>query len=387
MSHTVVYYTDATDLGGAEQVLFTLLKGLDKNVWNPILVYHPSPGISQFITRLEKQKIKTMSTPEIRSYRDIDHIMLLSSKLRAISPAIFHANLNWPLSCSYGIIAAYLARAKIIIATQHLYSEVKWRRGRIEQRMISYLVDSYIAVSYDVARQLREIITSENKVEVVHNGIILENYSNRLRNTPGNDVYGPIRQNRENYPIVLTVARLDKQKGHTYLLKAAAEIPETLFVFVGDGPERANLENEAQDLRIDDRVIFLGMRYDIPELLYGCDLFVLPSLYEGLPLSIMEAMAAEKPVIAPDIGGVNELIINGETGLLVPPANPSALASSIRFVISSPDSACKMTGAGKIRIAQEFSAGKMLAKITDIYHSQISNRGDIHKRTSTEYSA
>jgi len=371
MPRTIVYYIDSKSFGGAEQVLFTILKKLDRNTWHPVLAYHRSPGISSFIENAEAIGVHTITVPEIRSYYDFNNIFQFGKVLRSIRPAIFHANLNWPLSCSYGIFAAYFARVKIIIATQHLYSEIGWRRGRIEQKLISYPVNKYIAVSYDVARQLREIIVPENKIEVVHNGIILEDYNSRAYNVSGDDVYSSIRKNGETYPIVITVARLDKQKGHTYLLKAAADVPGTIFVFVGDGPEKANLENQARELSLADRVIFLGKRYDIPELLNGCDIFVLPSLYEGLPLSIMEAMAAGKPVVASDIGGVNELIRDGETGYLVPAGDTQALARSINTLVSDPALAGKIALAGKTLVEKEFSADSMVAGVTDIYTRQL----------------
>jgi len=372
MSKTVTYYIDSKYFGGAEQVLYTLVKGLDRDVWNPVLVYHPYPGISPFIRGIENENVKTIPTPEIRSYRDIGSINKLSSALRDIRPAIFHANLNWPLSCNYGLIAAFLARVNIILATQHLFPGITWWRERLEQKLVSFIVDTYIAVSNDVARQMREIITPGDKVEVVHNGIIIENYEGGGNGINTSEAFDSIKRGRDTSPVVLTVARLDKQKGHTYLLKAAADVPGALFVFAGDGPERADLEKEAEELRLSDRVIFLGQRNDVRELLLGCDLFVLPSLFEGLPLSIMEAMAAGKPVIASDIGGVNELIRDGETGYLVPPGDTHALARRINTLISDPALARKMALAGKTLVEKEFSADSMVAGVTGIYKRYLS---------------
>lgn len=372
MSKTITYYIDSKYFGGAEQVLYTLVKGLDRDVWNPILVYHPSPGISPFIREVENESVKTISTPEIRSYRDIGSIIKLSSTLGDIRPAIFHANLNWPLSCNYGLISAFLARVNIILATQHLFPGLTWWRERLEQKLVSYIVDTYIAVSNDVAGQMREIISPDDKVEVVHNGIIIENYKSRDNSSDARKVFDSIKRGRETSPVVLTVARLDKQKGHTYLLKAAADVPGALFVFAGDGPERAGLESEARQLDLRDRVIFLGQRNDVSELLQGCDLFVLPSLFEGLPLSVMEAMAAGKPVIASDIGGVNELIRDGETGYLVPPGDTHALARSINMLISDPALSRKMALAGKTFVEKEFSADSMVTGVTDIYKRYLS---------------
>jgi glycosyltransferase involved in cell wall biosynthesis len=219
---------------------------------------------------------------------------------------------------------------------------------------------------------MREVIAPVDKIEVVHNGIIIENYASRDNGTSTGETFASIKRSRENSPVVLTVARLDKQKGHTYLLKAAADVPGALFIFAGDGPEKTNLENQARELGLADRVVFLGKRNDIPELLNGCDIFVLPSLYEGLPLSIMEAMAAGKPVVASDIGGVNELVRDGETGYLVPPGDTQALAHGINTLVSDPALARKMALAGKTLAEKEFSADSMVAGVTNIYKEQLS---------------
>jgi len=370
MPHTVVYYIDSNNFGGAEQVLYTILKELDKNEWYPILAYHPSAGIMPFIKQIEEINVDTLSTPEIRSYKDISGIMSFTSKLRSIRPSIFHANINWPLSCSYGIIAAYLARIRAIVATQHLYEEMYSRRDRIMQRFISYLVDCYIAISSDLAKHLKQAISSEKNVKVVQNGIDLEYYSGGSNNHSNRGVFAPFNNN--SLPVILTVARLAKQKGHTYLLKAAARIPGALFVFVGDGPERLNLENEARELNLTDRVIFLGERKDIPSLLSNCDLFVQPSLFEGgLALSIMEAMAVSKPVIATDVEGVTTNVTDSENIMLVPPADSEALVQAITALLSDTNLANSIAAAGRSLVYKEFSSGRMVLEITEIYKSLI----------------
>lgn len=366
----IAYYIDSDYFGGAEKVLYTLFKGLDRDKWHPILIYHPCTGVDPFIKTVEELQIQTVPTPLIKSSNDLYGMYLLISKLRSIRTTIFHANVNWPLSCKYGLVAAFLARVGVILATQHLFPGLGWRRGRLEQRLISRLVDTYIAVSDDVARQMREIITPASKVEVVHNGIIIKDYDG-YDNSATPQAYATIKRGREDSPIVLTVARLDEQKGHTYLLKAATEVPGALLVFAGDGPERASLENEARELCLSDRVIFLGQRNDVRELLQGCDMFVLPSLYEGLPLSIMEAMASGKPVIASNIGGVKELIRDGETGCLVTPGDPHALARAINTLVSKPALSRKLAMAGKGLVEKEFSAESMVAAVTGIYNRRL----------------
>jgi len=126
-------------------------------------------------------------------------------------------------------------------------------------------------------------------------------------------------------------------------------------------------------LNVDERVFFLGHRDDVPSLINGCDMFILPSLFEGLPLTIIEAMAAGKPVIASDLIGIEEEVINSKTGLLVPKENSEALAEAIKYLISNPDYAQKLGNAGRIRAQQEFSADIMVKRISELDEKLIMN--------------
>jgi glycosyltransferase involved in cell wall biosynthesis len=167
--------------------------------------------------------------------------------------------------------------------------------------------------------------------------------------------------------IVFTAARLHAQKGHRFLLQAATLVPDAMFVLAGDGPDRDELEMQAQRLGLGDRVLFLGYRQDIADLLATCDVFVLPSLYEGLPLSILEAMAAGRPVICSAIGGSNEAVSNGDTGLLVQPGNPTELARAINMMLSNPDLGQRFAAAAKARVMKDFSATRMAESNMHIY--------------------
>jgi len=201
------------------------------------------------------------------------------------------------------------------------------------------------------------------KVRVVNNSVLLASFNGLPINA---DLQARLR-GKTDWPIVLTVARLDKQKGHSYLLEAAALVPEAMFVLVGEGPERSALEAQASILGLSNRVVFLGYRDDVSDLLASCDVFVLPSLFEGLPLSVLEAMAAGKPVVATDIGGTNEAVKHGETGLLVPSADPESLARAIRTVLFDPVLSQRLGSAGRARVHQEFSAETMVQRIAEIY--------------------
>ena len=143
---------------------------------------------------------------------------------------------------------------------------------------------------------------------------------------------------------------------------------------------RASLEAQARSLGVERRVRFLGHRDDISDLLADCDVFVLPSLYEGLPLSILEAMSAGKPVIATQIGGTDEAVIAGETGLLIPPADPAALAAAILTLLEDQPLAKRLASDGLARVEQEFSAIKMVQQVIDVYDELLEKHEGINGR-------
>lgn len=366
MKRRVVHYIESRNFGGAEQIVFNLLSGLDRNRWESILIYHSYPGIAPFIEKVNELDIEIIPLPPIERWTNISQMLKLIRKLRALNATVFHAHLPWYLSCSYGLLCAYLAGVPATVATQQLYIEINPSRLYILQKLISMIVDRYIAVSGGVAEKLGRLIFSHDKIRVVKNGISIENFpctkSNTLRE---------LLKDNKDMPIVLTVARLDKQKGHEYLIEAASMVPEAVFALVGDGPERGKLETYVKEMNLEKRLVFLGYREDIQEILSGCDLFVLPSLYEGLPLAILEAMAAGKPVIASDINGTDEIINDGKTGILVPPADPNAIAEAIRRVLSDPSLARNLAASGKERAYSEFSSKKMVEGVTRVYEDII----------------
>jgi len=376
MKYRVVHYIESDGFGGAEQMMLNLIQAIDKNNWEPILVYHPHPGILTFINRVEALKITTISVPLITGLGDLSSMKALIEKLRELHPEVFHAHLVSNLRCSFGIICANLADVKAIVATQHSYQDLqthglhkKYKR-LIYQKLISMFVDRYIAVSFKQAEHLKKAVMCQNKVKVVQNCVNVKDYSV----TSDRSLLKSIVNNLEVKPVILTVARLDKLKGHKYLIDAASMVPEAIFLLAGDGPERANFENQARELNITERIVFLGQRDDIPELLDVCDLFVLPSLLEGLPLSILEAMAASRPVLASDIEGIDEILINGQNGFLVPPANARALAKQINLVLSDKQLLERISASGRECVTKKFSIEKMVAGVTEIYEDILTQK-------------
>jgi glycosyltransferase involved in cell wall biosynthesis len=211
-------------------------------------------------------------------------------------------------------------------------------------------------------RYARELHVPERKLAVVHNGISLQPATPAAAAA----LRAELVRGRPDY-LVLTPARLHEQKGHAYLLAAAAQVPDATFVLAGDGPLRSDLETRARELGVADRCIFLGHRSDVPALLAAADLFLLPSLFEGLPVSVVEAMVAGRPVIATAIGGTDEAIIHEVTGLLVPTRDPAALASAIGRLKGDPALASRLAAAGRERALREFSPGVAAGTVMGIY--------------------
>ena len=365
MTQTVLFFTDSSNFGGAERALLQLLEGLDRSRWRPVLAFHPETGLSPLLKGAAHLDVRMVEVPRLPlGLEGASRVPSFMAMLHAEHPAVFHAHLSWPLACKWGLAAAVLGRVPAVTATIQLWVEGPYTSlARIQQHWLSAGVDRYIAVSRDICERLMQVFHIPiHKLQVIHNSVDLESYASPA------SLELPIElaccQNR---PVVLTVARLDKQKGHAILLEAAAQLPEAVFVLVGDGPERAYLQAQCKSLGLEERVIFTGFRSDIRNWLAHCDLFVLPSFYEGQPLSILEAMAAGKPVIASAIPGNDELIEHGKTGWLVPPGDAIQLTQALRVMLTDPALARCLALAGQVKVQKEFSIRTMVKQVEQLY--------------------
>jgi glycosyltransferase involved in cell wall biosynthesis len=362
---TVCFFSDTLAFGGAEQSMLNLAAGFSRQDWQLVLMYHAETGLEPLVAGARKAGMVLMPVPRMPDgLVGARRVPAFVAKLRQLRPAVFHAHLIWPLACKFGLMGAILARVPAIVATEQVFVQFKLDPSiYLQQRLVAMGVGRYLPVSHDLARRLNQRLHIPiRKMQVIHNGISAEAF----RPANASDL-AAAPHTTGGRPVVLTVARLDQQKGLNYLLEAAAQVPEAQFVLAGEGPERAALEAQAARLGLQDRVRFLGYRPDIPELLAGCDLFVLPSLYEGLPLSVLEAMAVGKPVIATAIGGTDEAVVPEQTGLLVPAADPAALARAIRQLLADPPLARRLALAGQARVAAQFSVDQMVQQVTQVY--------------------
>ena len=368
MRRRVLHYVDSDIFGGNEEAALHLLGSLDRARYEPVLLHHGGIGIARLDETAGGLGIRTHTVPRVVRGRALGGLFRLWQAVRAEQPAIFHAHLSWPLACKRGVQAAWLAGVPGIVGTAQLYTRL---RGRPHYPLALRPHRRIIAVSEEVkGRYAEDLRVPRRKLVVVRNGILV----------PPPDVSADpalraeLLRDRPDY-LIFTPARLHPQKGHAILLAAAALVPEATFVLAGDGPLRAELEQQARTLGIADRCVFLGYRPDVPALLAAADLVVLPSLYEGLPVSVLEAMAARRPVVATAIGGTDEAITDGETGLLVPAGDATALAAAIQQVRSDPALAGRLAAAGRRRVEREFSAATTASGVMKVYDEVMAEVG------------
>jgi len=371
VARSVYYFTDSRELGGAEEALLFLIEGLDRS-WQPTLLYHDLPAVAPLAQRARELGADARAIPEMPlGLVGARRVPGLVRELRRTSPSVFHAHLSWPLAAKYGLVAAVLARVPAVVATVHLFPQFRLDRSNyVQERLLAREVDRYIAVSKAIARQLEDTFHwPPEKIEVVHNAI----RSDRFR------VAADLRFRQQlaggvNRPIVLTVARLHAQKGLDVLLQAASHVPDAQFVVAGDGPLRGRLRSQADELGLEDRLAFLGQREDIPRLLAASDVFVLPSLYEGTSLAVLEAMAAGRPVVSSRIGGTDELVVDGESGVLVPAGDADALAAAIRRLLADPALRARIGTAARQRAESLFCAAPTVARVTGVYEEVLARK-------------
>lgn len=273
-----------------------------------------------------------------------------------------------------GRLAGWAARTPAVVWTVHGLGAHPghpwWKRallGAVEM-LLDRFTDHYVAVSQDLLEQgVRAGIYRADKVTVIPNGLQLDHVPSVFDPAAKRWSLGIV----EGCPVIGTVTRLEPQKANDRFLHAVARVarqmPNVMTVIAGDGPERQALEALAARLGLAERVLFLGWRTDAVELLGALDVFCMTSRWEGCPMVLLEAMAMRRPVVAADIGGVREIVVSEETGLLVPPGDPDAMARALLRLLADEGERARMGAAGRLRVEQRFSAPQMLAAYARLY--------------------
>jgi glycosyltransferase involved in cell wall biosynthesis len=237
-------------------------------------------------------------------------------------------------------------------------------------RTLASHVDGVIAVSDDTAAAFRRAVGYRGRnLVVVPNGVDAERYPAAVDRHALRIQLGF----RPEDHVMTMVGTFKRQKGHHFLVEAAAAVapthPELHLLIVGDGELRDDIERQVERNGLKGRIHLLGSRRDVPELLAASDSFVLPSLWEGLPIALIEGMASGLPVVATDVSGTSQVMIDGETGWIVPPSDAGALAGAIAEVLEDRDRAAARGAAARVRVASSFSAMTQAEQLTALFRN------------------
>lgn len=351
----ILYLANHLNTGGITSYLLTLASSLKQKGHNLYIASSPGDKLDSFIqsgANLIRLPLRTKS--EISLKVGVSFFILLS-RLKREKIDIIHANTRVTQ-----VLACLLSRFSKVpyISTCHGFFKAR----RLSRRLFPCWGSKVIAISEQVKEHLVvDFKVPEPMIALINNGIDVEKYSNQR----------PVARNQEKSPVISIVARLSDVKGHRYLFEAMvpvlAKFPCAKLFVVGEGREKDNLVKLADELGISRSIMFTPRVSDTRDILSVTDIFVMPSLKEGLGLALMEAMASAKAVIGSDVGGIKALIRHNHTGLLVKPADSQAIASAILELLSDPGKGKALGDRARIFIRDNFSQGRMADETERVY--------------------
>lgn len=359
----IFYVTCALNVGGAEKFLYDLIKNLDRRTFEPALVTVIGGGTMEKDFRDLGIPVYIYGRRRLRYLGGIVQFYQLYRLFKKQKPQIVHTQLF--AADLWGRLAAWLAHVPIIITTeQNVNVDQSWLREFLK-RLTYYLTDQVVAISsavkkYTVARYG----VPPEKIEIIPNDVDVENFESRISHLEFKE---PRPKDKK---IILTVGRLVPQKGHRYLLEAFSQLKEKEnyeLWLAGDGPLRPSLEEQAKELGIENQVKFLGERGDVPTLLSQADLFVFPSLWEGLGIAVLEAAVAKVPIVASAVDGVLDIIEDNETGYLAEPGDSEDLLSAMERMTRNPNRAKYMVEKAYLLIKRKFDIKVVVRKYELLY--------------------
>jgi L-malate glycosyltransferase len=381
------------DIGGGQQVVRTLVEYLAEDECAPIVCAFKDGPLRQ---EIEQLGIKVELVPP-RRYSIIafpwfvaDMVRVLRSLTRLVRQydidviqthllstlAFLTLCLRWTTRI-HAIFWTFHSANFVLTANQ--LPRFRWQLGpkryvhKLIYRLAARWVSGYIAVSEQVKDSLVQVIGPiQDKIVVICNGVDLKRYSRPVDKALVRSRLGLDAQAF----LIIMVGTLREPKGHCYMIEAMSELvsrhPNMHALFVGDGELREELRAQAARLGLVEHIHFLGNRSDVPDLLAASDLFALPSLWEGLSMALLEAMASGLPIVASAVSGTVQVMLPDETGLLVPPKDVPKLVEAIEQLLSNPTRAQSMGTAARQRVETEFSAEKQAGEHLALYRRLLS---------------
>lgn len=363
---------DKPFLGGGQKNLLSLAESLEKSLFD-VSVCSQADG--PLVSAVQKRNIRHF--PVTFSKRlDRKILKKIEAILRENRIDILHT--HGGVAGFYGRWAARSCRVPVVIHTLHGIHYLHYRNIFLKyayvllERWFSKFTDALIFVSEGDLKQGKKFgLAPEEKMVVVKNGIDFKAYADKVKGISREMYTQEMMKFGPDDVVVGTVARLHRQKGIPILLRAAQivrqAVPRVKFVIAGGGPLKQRLEKLNVKLENQDFVQILGEREDAPELLGLYDVFVLSSLWEGLPYVLMEAAALGKPVVATDVEGTRELIISGQTGILVPSQSPEALAKGVISLLQNKKLAVQQGRNLQENLSARYSLSGMVREMQTLY--------------------
>jgi glycosyltransferase involved in cell wall biosynthesis len=368
----VCYVITKLELGGAQKVALYIAKNIDKNVFNSFI-------ISGFGGLLDDDVRKNLKFYQLRNFvrqispiKDIKTFIDIYLILKKEKPDIVHTH-----SSKAGIIGrlvAKLAGVKTIVHTIHGYGFNETQNCFIKrlyiflEKFCALFSNKLIVVTKeDIKKGLHYKISKENKFILIRAGVDTSSYKNFIS---GKKFKESIRLN-ENTKIVITIGPFKPQKNLKDFINVANEVTKSIkdvvFIIVGDGEQRKDLESLIKKFNLVTKVILLGWRADIANILTSSDIFVLTSLWEGLPCSILEAMCCAKPIVTNAIDGIKEIVLDNKTGFLMEPNNYKQMAEKVKYLLLNENISKAMGENGCNLIQEEFDINYALKQHEDLY--------------------
>ena len=360
----VVQVTPTMTVAGMEKVIQTICRTIDRDRFAvSVLCLRERAELANEV-EAEGTPVVALQDPWVRA----DHFAFakVADYLRHVRADVVHSH-NTQAFLD-GTLGAVLARVPTVVHTDHAraYPD-KWRYMTAE-RVASWYAHAVVGCSADATDNVRKYLkVSPRKLHTIINGIDTRRYRRPadLDATRASLGLPPVGR------VIGVIARLQEQKGITYLLQAmpaiAAALSDVTLVIAGQGAFEADLKAEAEATGIGERIRFVGVRHDIPELLQLFDVLVLPSLWEGLPIVILEAMAAGCPIVSTAVGGIPAALGQGDAGVLVPSLDAGALRDGVLRMLTDAGLRRRLTAAAARRVEAEFSAEAMTRHYERLY--------------------
>lgn len=368
----VAHVIGALRTGGAERQLVNYLLAADRREFRHTVLCLTAPGDLAPVVRNRGISVTVL---RVRNRTAPLSLYRLRSWLVREQVAVVHTHMHG--AALWGRVAGRLAGVPALVTTEHGKELWKNRRQVLVDRFLSRWTCRHIAVSEDGLRirHRRERVPLE-KLVLIPNGVPLPD--------PPVDAEAGHRVRRElgvppEAPVLGTVGRLVEAKGYPHLIQALVRLrethPDAVWLAVGDGPLRDVLAQRVREAGVADAVVFTGRRDDVPDLLAAMDVWVMSSIREGLPVALLEAMAAARPIVATTVGGIPDAVRDGESALLVPAADPAALAAAVGRLLDDPALARRLGAAARRTAEQRYGIETVARRIEAVYRECLAGRG------------